>query len=212
VSANDIRPAVKEQVESLGAKFVQLELDTAAAEDKGGYAKQMGEEFLQKQRDLIARVVATSDVVITTAAVPGKKAPTLVSAEMVGRMAPGSVIIDLAAERGGNCELTKPDETVISGGVWILGPTNLPSGVAHHASQMYAKNITTFLLHLVHDGQLRLDPENEIVRDTLIARDGKVVNPRVCEVLGIQPPSTGEQTPCGVGEEGSGTQREPEST
>ncbi|MHC4178507.1 MAG: Re/Si-specific NAD(P)(+) transhydrogenase subunit alpha [Planctomycetota bacterium] len=140
VSANDIRPAVKEQVESLGAKFVQLELDTTAAEDKGGYAKEMGEEFLRKQREMIARVVAESDVVITTAAVPGKKAPTLLTAEMVAGMSPGSVIVDLAAERGGNCELTRPGETVVEGGVRILGPANLPAEVPHHASQMYAKN------------------------------------------------------------------------
>jgi len=188
VSANDIRPAVKEQVESLGAKFVQLELDTAEAEDKGGYAKQMGEEFLRKQRELISRVVAESDVVITTAAIPGKKAPTLVTAEMAAGMAPGSVIVDLAAERGGNCELTKPGETVVFQRVSILGPTNLPSGVSHHASQMYAKNIATFLLHLVRDGQLTIDVEDEIIRDTLITRQGKVVHPRVCELLGIEPP------------------------
>jgi len=192
VSANDIRPAVKEQVESLGAKFVQLDLDTSAAEDKGGYAKEMGEEFLRKQRELIARVVAESDVVITTAAVPGKKAPTLVTAEMVSGMAPGSVIVDLAAERGGNCELTKPGETVVSGGVSILAPTNPAADVPYHASQMYAKNIATFLLHLVHDGQLKIDPGDEITRETLIARDGRVVHPRVCELLGIEPPSVDE--------------------
>ncbi|HYW81224.1 MAG TPA: NAD(P) transhydrogenase subunit alpha, partial [Thermoguttaceae bacterium] len=192
VSANDIRPAVKEQVESLGAKFVQLELDTAAAEDKGGYAKEMDEEFLRKQRELIAKVVAQSDVVITTAAIPGKKAPTLVTAEMVGRMAPGSVLVDLAAERGGNCELTKPGETIESGGVKILGPCNLPSEVPNHASQMYAKNIITFLLHLVDEGQVKLDLEDEIIADTLIARGGKVVNPRVCDLLGIETPTAAE--------------------
>ena len=189
VSANDIRPAVREQVESLGAKFVQLELDTAAAEDKGGYAKEMGEEFLRKQREMIARVVAESDVVITTAAIPGKKAPTLVTAEMVGGMGLGSVIVDLAAERGGNCELTEPGATIESGGVSILGPTNLPSEVPYHASQMYAKNITTFLLHLVKDGQVRIDTEDEIIGDTLITKGGRLVNPRVCELLGIDPPA-----------------------
>ena len=192
VSANDIRPAVAEQVESLGAKFVQLDLDTGAAEDKGGYAKEMGEEFLRKQRELIARVVAESDVVITTAAVPGKKAPTLVTAEMVAGMAPGSVIVDLAAERGGNCELTKPGETVVSGGVSILGPTNPASDVPYHASQMYAKNISTFLLHLVHDGRLKIDLDDEITRETLIARDGHVVHPGICELLGIEPPARDE--------------------
>ena len=199
VSANDIRPAVKEQVESLGAKFVQLELDTAAAEDKGGYAKEMGEEFLRRQREMISRVVAQSDVVITTAAVPGKKAPTLVTAEMVAGMAPGSVIVDLAAEHGGNCELTVPGETVVSGGVSILGPTNLPSEVPYHASQMYAKNITTFLLHLVDEGELKLDLEDEIVRGTLIARNGKVVNPRVCELLGIELPAAEEEQEAAAG-------------
>jgi NAD(P) transhydrogenase subunit alpha len=184
VSANDIRPAVKEQVQSLGAKFVQLELDTAEAEAKGGYAKEMGEEFLRKQRELIARVVSESDVVITTAAVPGKKAPILLTAEMVAGMSPGSVIVDVAAERGGNCELTRPGETTVEKGVTILGPVNLPAEVPYHASQMYAKNISTFLLHLVQDGQLKLDLEDEITRETLVARDGQVVNPRVRELLG----------------------------
>jgi NAD(P) transhydrogenase subunit alpha len=184
VSANDIRPAVKEQVESLGARFVQLDLDTTAAEDKGGYAKEMGEEFLRKQRELIARVVAESDVVITTAMVPGKKAPTLLSSEMVARMSPGSVIVDAAAERGGNCELTKPGETVVENGVTILGPVNLPAEVPYHASQMYAKNISAFLLHLVHEGRLKLDLEDEITRETLVARDGKIVHPRLRELLG----------------------------
>ena len=193
VSANDIRPAVREQVESLGAKFVQLELDTAAAEDKGGYAKEMDEEFLRKQREMIARVVAESDVVITTAAIPGKKAPTLLTAEMVAGMGLGSVIVDVAAERGGNCELTEPGSTVVSGGVSILGPTNLPSEVPYHASQMYAKNITTFLLHLIQDGGVRLDTDDQIIGDTLIATAGRVVHPRVCEVLGIDPPSSDDQ-------------------
>jgi NAD(P) transhydrogenase subunit alpha len=189
VSANDVRPAVKEQVESLGAKFVQLELDTQAAEDKGGYAKEMDEGFLRKQRELIARVVAQSDVVITTAAVPGKKSPTLVTADMVAAMAPGSVIVDLAAERGGNCELTRKGETVESDGVSILGPTNLASDVPHHASQMFAKNVSTFLLHLVEDGRLKIDLGDEITRETLVARDGRVVQPRICELLGIEPPA-----------------------
>ena len=200
VSANDIRPAVKEQVESLGAKFVQLELDTGTAEDKGGYAREMGEEFLKKQRELIAQVVAQSDVVITTAAIPGKKAPTLVTAEMVARMAPGSVLVDLAAERGGNCALTRPGETVVENGVSILGPANLPAGVPNHASQMYAKNIVTFLLHLLGngengDGQIHFDMDDEITADTLVSRGGRIVNPRVCEALGIEPPSqTGPAT------------------
>jgi NAD(P) transhydrogenase subunit alpha len=193
VSAYDVRPTVKEQVESLGARFVEMKLEAGAAEDRGGYAREMDEEFYRKQRDLMARVVAGSDVVITTAAVPGKKAPILVTGPMVEGMAPGSVIVDLAAERGGNCELTQPGQTVVQHGVAILGPTNLPSEVPLHASQMYAKNIATFLLHLVKDGQLKLNEEDEIIRETLVTREGKVVNPRVAELLPPEsPPVQGE--------------------
>ena len=157
VSAYDVRPAVKEQVQSLGGKFVEMQLETKSAETKGGYAQEMGEEFYRKQRELMTKVVADSDVVITTAAMPGKKSPVLVTAEMVAKMAPGSVIVDLAAERGGNCELTKADQRVVEHGVTILGPTNLPSEAAYHASQMYAKNITTFLLNMVKDKQLQIN-------------------------------------------------------
>jgi NAD(P) transhydrogenase subunit alpha len=174
VSAYDVRPAVKEQVQSLGAKFVEMPLDTAAAEAKGGYAQAMDEEFYRRQRELMARVVAESDVVITTAAVPGKKAPVLVTREMVAGMSPGSVIVDLAAERGGNCELTVPGKPVVENGVTILGPINLPAEIAYHASQLYSKNISTFLLSLVKEGQIQLDMEDEVVRDTLVAKDGKV--------------------------------------
>ncbi len=195
VSAYDVRSAVKEQVQSLGAKFVEFELDAAGAEDQGGYARQMDEEFYRKQREMMARVLAETDLVVTTAAVPGKKAPTLLTKEMVAGMPVGSVVVDLAAERGGNCELTQPGKTVTEGNVTILGPTNLPAEVPYHASQMYAKNITTFLLHLLSDGQLNLDLTDEITRDTLVARDGKVVHPRVCELLGLQPPSTGGADP-----------------
>ncbi len=177
VKAYDIRPAVKEQVESLGGKFVQMELETLDAEDKGGYARAMDEEFYRKQRELMARVVAESDVVITTAAVPGKKAPILVTGEMVKKMPLGSVVVDLAAERGGNCDLTRPGQTVIDGGVTIIGPLNLASEVAYHASQMYAKNISTFLLHLIKDGQLKIDMNDEITRETLLTRGGTVVHP-----------------------------------
>jgi NAD(P) transhydrogenase subunit alpha len=184
VSAYDVRPAVKEQVESLGAKFVEMELDTGDAEDKGGYAKEMDEEFLRKQRELMTRVIAENDVVITTAAVPGKKAPILVTEEMVKGMQPGSVVVDLAAERGGNCELTKPGETVVYNGVKILGPINMPAMVAFHASQMYARNVTTFLQNMVKEGQINLDMEDEIIRDTLVTRDGDVVNQRVRDILG----------------------------
>jgi H+-translocating NAD(P) transhydrogenase subunit alpha len=182
-SAYDVRPAVKEQVQSLGAKFVEMQLETGSAETKGGYAQQMDEEFYRRQRELMARVVADSDVVIATAAVPGKKSPVLVTAEMVAKMAAGAVIVDLAAERGGNCELTKPDQTVDVGGVTILGPTNLPSEAPQHASQMYAKNISNFLLNLVKDKQIQINLEDEIVRETLIARDGQVVNPRIQQIL-----------------------------
>ena len=146
VSAYDVRPAVKEQVQSLGAKFVELPLETGASETAGGYAKAMGEEFYAKQRELLGKVVADSDVVICTALIPGQKAPVLVTAEMVARMRPGSVIVDMAAERGGNCEGSRPDETVVIGGVTILGPTNLPAEAPAHTSQLYAKNVATFAL------------------------------------------------------------------
>jgi H+-translocating NAD(P) transhydrogenase subunit alpha len=184
VSAYGVRPAVKEQVQSLGGKFVEMPLETGAAETKGGYAQQMDEEFYRKQRELMARVVAESDVVIATAAVPGKKAPVLVTAEMVAKMAAGSVVVDLAAERGGNCELTQAGQTVVVNGVTILGPLDVPADVPNHASQMYAKNIATFLLNLVKDKQVQINLEDEIIRDTLIARDGQVVNPRVQQLLG----------------------------
>lgn len=185
VSAYDVRPAVKEQVESLGGKFLEIQLDTAEAEDQGGYAKQLDDEAIKKQQQLMLQAVAESDVVITTAAVPGKKAPILLTSEMVRPMRPGSVVVDLAAERGGNCELTKPGETVVDGGVTILGPSNLPAEIPYHASQMYAKNIATFLLNMVKDGQLDLNQEDEIIRDTLVCQDGKIANPRVAEILGI---------------------------
>jgi NAD(P) transhydrogenase subunit alpha len=184
VSGYDIRTAVKEQIESLGARFVVLEIEQAAAEDKGGYAKAMGEEFYRKQREALGTVLAGQDVVITTAAVPGKKAPVLVTKEMVARMAPGSVIVDIAAERGGNCELTKPGEVVETGGVRIHGPVNLPSSIPYHASQMYAKNIATFLKHLIKDGKIALNREDEIVRETLVTHGGEIVHPRVLEASG----------------------------
>ncbi len=177
VEAYDVRPAVKEQVMSLGAKFVELELESTESEDAGGYAKELGEEFYRKQREMMARVVAASSVVITTAAIPGKQAPVLVTTEMVESMEPGSVVVDLAAERGGNCELTRPDESVRHQGVTILGPLNLASTVPYHASQMYAKNISTFLLHLVKDGSLVLDMDDEITAGTLVTRSGEVIHP-----------------------------------
>ncbi|HTI37608.1 MAG TPA: Re/Si-specific NAD(P)(+) transhydrogenase subunit alpha [Vicinamibacterales bacterium] len=189
VEAYDVRPAVKEQVQSLGARFVEMELETQNAEDKGGYAKAQDESFYKRQREMMLRVVAATDVVITTALIPGKKAPTLVTQEMVEAMAPGSVVVDLAAERGGNCALTQPDEVVIHNGVSIIGPSNPPALVPYHASQMYSKNIVTFLSHLLgKDGakktSLELDLNDEITRETLITRDGDVVHARVRELLG----------------------------
>ncbi len=186
VSAYDIRPAVKEQVQSLGAKFVELELETTEAEDKGGYAKAMDEEFYRKQREMMTRVVAESDVVITTAAVPGKKAPILVTEEMIKGMKEGSVIVDLAAERGGNCEITKPGETIQKHGVTIIGAMNLPSTIPYHASQMYSKNITNFLKLMIQDGKLNVDVEDEIIKETMVTRDGQIVNARVKEVFNLQ--------------------------
>jgi len=182
VSGYDVRAAVKEQIESLGARFVVLDIE-AAAEDKGGYAKAMGEEFYRRQRELLANVLAEQDVVITTAAVPGKKAPVLITEEMVRRMSPGSLIVDIAAERGGNCALTRAGEVVDEAGVRIFGPVNLASAVPYHASQMYARNIATFLKHLIKDGQLALNAEDEIVRETLVTHGGEVVHPRVRELV-----------------------------
>ena len=189
VKSYDVRPAVQEQVESLGAKFVSLPLETAEAEDTGGYAKAQDDSFYRRQREMTARIVAASDVVITTALVPGKKAPVLVTADMVAEMAPGAVVVDLAAERGGNCELTQPDQLVVRNGVTILGPTNLPSTVPCHASQMYAKNVSALLLHLAKDGDLRIDLEDEVTRDTLVSQGGEIVHPRVREALGMTNPA-----------------------
>ena len=185
VSGYDVRPVVKEQVESLGAKFVEMDLETESAEGGGGYAKEMGEEFYKRQREMMIRVLSESDVVITTAAVPGKKAPILITWEMVKAMPRGSVIVDLAAERGGNCEITKPGETVVERGVTILGPVNLPATIPYHASQMYAKNVSNLLLLLVKDGKIDLDMEDEVVRETLFTRDGEVANARVREILSL---------------------------
>jgi NAD(P) transhydrogenase subunit alpha len=185
VSAYDVRPAAKEQVQSLGARFVELPLETQDAQDARGYAKAQDEAFYAKQRELLGRVVAESDAVITTAVVPGKKAPVLVTAEMVKGMAPGSVILDLAAERGGNCELTRAGETVVEHGVTLIGPINLASGVPHHASQMYARNLTAFLANLVKDGKVRPAESDDIIRDTLVTQGGEVVNARVRELLGM---------------------------
>ncbi len=185
VSGYDIRAAVKEQIESLGARFVVLDMDGAGAEDKGGYAKAMGDDFYRRQRELLGDVLAEQNVVITTAAVPGRKAPILITREMAARMAPGSLIVDIAAERGGNCELTQAGGTVEVNGVRVLGPVNLGSSIPYHASQMYAKNIATFLKYLVKDGALALNREDEIVRETLVTHAGEVVHPKVRELLGL---------------------------
>ncbi len=185
VSAYDMRPVVKEQVQSLGGRFVELPIEAKDAQDARGYGKAQDESFYQKQRELLGRVVAESDVVITTAVIPGKKAPVLVTAEMVKGMAPGSVVFDLAAERGGNCEVTKAGETIVKDGVTVIGPINLASGVPYHASQMYARNVTTFLTHLVKDGKPRLDDTDDIIRDTMITRGGEIVNGRVREFYGL---------------------------
>ncbi|HET9697817.1 MAG TPA: Re/Si-specific NAD(P)(+) transhydrogenase subunit alpha [Terriglobales bacterium] len=179
VSAYDLRPVVKEQVQSLGGRFVELPIEVKDAQDAGGYAKAQDESFYAKQRELLGNVVAESDVVITTAVVPGKKAPVLVTADMVHRMAPGSAIVDLAAERGGNCELTKSEEIIDVNGVTLIGTINLASTVPYHASQMYAKNLTTFLLHLVKDKKLQMNMEDEITRETLLTKDGEIANARV---------------------------------
>lgn len=183
VQAYDVRPAVKEQIQSLGAKFIDMALESSAAEGAGGYARELGDEFYRKQRELMGRVVAASDVCITTAAIPGKPSPRLITAEAARSMPRGSVIVDLAAERGGNCELTRADEVVVDNGVTILGPTNLPAEVPAHASQMYAKNVSNFLRLIVRDGTLTINQEDEVVRDTLAAFKGEVASPRIRELL-----------------------------
>ena len=187
VSAYDLRPVVKEQVQSLGARFVELEVEAKDAQDERGYARAQDENFYNRQRELLGKVVAENDVVITTAVVPGKKSPILVTKEMVAGMKPGSVIVDLAAERGGNCELTSAGEQVIKHGVTIIGLINVASSVPYHASQMYARNVTQFLLHLVKEGKLQLDMEDQIVRDTLLTRGGELVNARLREFYALPP-------------------------
>lgn len=192
VSAYDIRSAVKEQIESLGAKFVVLNIEAGGAEDKGGYAKAMGEEFYRRQRELLTEVLREQDVVITTAAVPGQKAPILLTAEMVKALQPGSVIVDIAAERGGNCELTHPGQTIVHNGVNILGPLNLASTVPYHASQMYSSNVVSLLKLMVKNGELTINREDEIIRETLVTSGKEVVNARVIERLGLAPVRAGE--------------------
>ncbi|MCH5375876.1 MAG: NAD(P)(+) transhydrogenase (Re/Si-specific) subunit alpha, partial [Planctomycetes bacterium] len=194
VHAYDVRPACREQVESLGGKFVELQLETAESEDKGGYAKQLGEEFYRKQRELMARVVAESDVVITTAAIPGKPSPLLITQAAVEGMAPGSVIVDMATERGGNCEPSQPDQRIIHHGVVILGPTNLASEVPFHASQMFSNNVTRFLLNMIKDSELVMNADDPIIQDTRVAHEGQVTNPRVRDLLGLPAQSPSDAT------------------
>lgn len=188
-SAYDLRPAAKEQVQSLGGRFVELPIEAKDAQDARGYGRAQDETFYARQRELLGRVVAESDVVIAAAVIPGKKSPVLVTKGMVEAMAPGSVIFDLAAERGGNCELTRMGEVIVEHGVTIIGRINLATEVPYHASQMYARNVTAFLLHLVKDGKLQLDLEDEITRETLVTQGGEVVNQRVREffALPVQP-------------------------
>jgi H+-translocating NAD(P) transhydrogenase subunit alpha len=185
VSAYDLRPASKEQVQSLGGRFVELPIEAKDAQDARGYGTAQDESFYAKQRELLSRVVAESDVVITTAVVPGKKAPVLVTADMVKEMAPGSVIFDLAGERGGNCELTQSGKTIVAHGVTIIGRINIATEVPYHASQMYARNVTSFLLHLGKEGKLQINLEDEITRETLLTRDGEIVNHRVREFFSL---------------------------
>ena len=181
VSGYDVRPAVKEQIESLGAKFVSIDVK---AEGEGGYARALTEDEMHRQREQMAAVIKENDVVITTAAVPGRKAPVLITKEMARGMVPGSVIMDIATERGGNCELTRPGETVVDNGVTIMGPLNVASTVPFHASQLYARNIATFLKNMMtKDGQLNINLDDEIVRETLVARNGEVVHPKVRELV-----------------------------
>jgi NAD(P) transhydrogenase subunit alpha len=185
VSAYDVRPAVKEQVESVGAKFIVLDVEAQSSEDKGGYAKAMGEEFYRRQREQLTEVLREQDVVITTAAVPGKKSPILITTEMASALQPGSVIVDIAAERGGNCELTKPGETVIHNDVTILGPLNLPSTVPNHASQMFSANVAAVTKLLLRDGNISLNLGDEIIRESLVTHEGKIVHPRVTELTAL---------------------------
>lgn len=186
VEAYDVRPAAREQIISVGAKPVELDLDTGESEGAGGYAKAQGEDFLRRQRELMTAVIAEQDIIITTAAIPGAKSPILVTEDMVKAMKPGSVIVDLAAERGGNCDLTQQGKTIIAHGVTIIGPENVPSELAYHATQMYGKNLQT-LLELIIDGEgnLNLDFKDEIVAGTVVAHRGDVPHPHMRKLLGL---------------------------
>jgi proton-translocating NAD(P)+ transhydrogenase subunit alpha len=185
ISAYDLRPAAKEQVQSLGGRFVELPIEAKDAQDARGYARAQDEDFYRRQRELLGKVVQESDVVIAAAVIPGKKSPVLVTEEMVKGMAPGSVILDLASERGGNCEISETGKTVVKHGVTIMGTINVASGVPYHASMMYARNLTSFLTYMVKDQKLNLNLEDEIVRETLLTNGGEIVQPRVREFFGL---------------------------
>jgi len=184
-SAYDMRPAAKEQVQSLGGRFVELPVEAQDAQDARGYARAQDESFYGRQRELLTRVVAESDVVISAAVIPGKKAPLLVTRDMVEKMAPGSVIVDVAAERGGNCELTQPNQIVVEHDVTIIGYINMASSVPYHASQMYARNVAAFLNHLTKDRTIHIDTADEITRETLLTQGGKIVNSRLREFFAL---------------------------
>jgi len=202
VSGYDIRPAVREQVESLGGRFVELDVSAGDTETKGGYAKEMDDDFYRRQQEAMKQVVAGCDVVITTAAIPGRKAPVLVTEEMVSAMASGSVIVDLAAERGGNCEVTVAGETIDHNGVKVLGPQNLPSDIPVHASEMLSRNVLTYLQNLIQDGQLNIDLQDEVISETLLTRDGQIENNRVRELLDLPPLEPAEQMEPSSAEQG----------
>jgi NAD(P) transhydrogenase subunit alpha len=182
VEAYDVRPAAQEDVESVGAKLVQLPLSPGDAEDASGYAKDLGDTFYRRQQEFLVDVAAGVDVVISNAAIPGRAAPILITEEAVAGMEPGSVIVDVAAPRGGNCALTVPDREVVRNGVRILGPTNLPAAAPFHASQLFARNVANFVLAQVHDGTWAPDPDDDVIRETLVARGGRVVNPRIASM------------------------------
>lgn len=187
VEAYDVRPVVKEQIESIGAKFAQMPVEAKDAQDAGGYAKAQTEEFYKKQQQFLAQRAAVSDVVITTALIPGQKAPILISEDAVKGMRPGSVVVDLAAEQGGNCALTEPGKTVVKYGTTIIGPINLPSAIAPQASQMYAKNVVSFLLVVLKDGSISIDTKDDLVKGPLVINKGEVVHQGTKTALGVVP-------------------------
>lgn len=193
VEAYDVRPAAREQIISVGAKPVELDLKTESSEGAGGYAKEQSEDFLRRQRELMTEVVARQDIIITTAAVPGAKSPILITEDMVKAMKPGSVIVDLAAERGGNCDLTQQGETVVVHDVTILGPENVPSGLAYHASQMFGKNIQTLLELILEDGAINLNFDDEIIAGTVVSHKGDVPHPHMRKLLGLSESNTQKQ-------------------